>query len=59
MAGKGDKPRSCFSQKYRDNYSLIDWKRKKHGPDNTEESESIPKENYPNAREEQHNIKCI
>ena len=25
QAGKGDKPRSCFSQKYRDNYDEIKW----------------------------------
>lgn len=27
-AGKGDKPRNCFSQKYRDNYDLINWHKK-------------------------------
>jgi hypothetical protein len=27
-AGKGDKPRSCFSQEYRDNYDSINWNRK-------------------------------
>lgn len=27
-AGKGDKPRSCFSQKYRDNYESINWNKK-------------------------------
>ena len=25
MAGKGDKPRSCFSKKFKDNYDDIDW----------------------------------
>lgn len=25
MAGKGDKPRSCFSKKFRQNYDEIDW----------------------------------
>lgn len=29
MAGKGDKPRSCFSKQFRDNYNLIDWRQKK------------------------------
>ena len=24
-AGKGDKPRNCFSKQYRDNYDQIDW----------------------------------
>lgn len=27
-AGKGDKPRNCFSQKYRDNYDSIYWNKK-------------------------------
>jgi hypothetical protein len=27
-AGKGDKPRNCFSQKYRDNYDSIIWNKK-------------------------------
>ena len=27
-AGKGDKARNCFSQKYRNNYDLINWKKK-------------------------------
>jgi hypothetical protein len=27
-AGKGDKPRNCFSQQYRDNYDSIDWNKK-------------------------------
>ena len=25
MAGKGDKPRSCFSKKFKKNYDEIDW----------------------------------
>lgn len=24
-AGKGDKPRNCFSKQYRDNYNSIKW----------------------------------
>lgn len=28
QAGKGDKPRNCFSQKYRDNYDSIIWNNK-------------------------------
>jgi hypothetical protein len=27
-AGKGDKPRNCFSQKYRDNFDSINWNKK-------------------------------
>ncbi len=27
-AGKGDKPRNCFSQKYRKNYDDINWNKK-------------------------------
>lgn len=29
-AGKGDKPRNCFSQKYRDNYDAINWNKKEN-----------------------------
>lgn len=29
QAGKGDKPRNCFSKQYKDNYSNINWKTKK------------------------------
>lgn len=34
-AGKGDKPRNCFSKKYRDNYDLIKWNNKKNANKNT------------------------
>lgn len=27
-AGKGDKPRNCFSEQYRNNYDEIDWGKK-------------------------------
>lgn len=27
-AGKGDKPRSCFSKEYKDNFSKIKWNKK-------------------------------
>ena len=27
-AGKGDKPRNCFSLKFKDNYDAIDWGKK-------------------------------
>jgi hypothetical protein len=30
QAGKGDKPRNCFSQKYRDNYDSINWGKKEN-----------------------------
>lgn len=29
QAGKGDKPRNCFSKQYKDNYSIINWRSKK------------------------------
>lgn len=28
-AGKGDKPRSCFSKKFKENYDLINWGKNK------------------------------
>ena len=30
QAGKGDRPRNCFSQKYRDNYDSINWNNKEN-----------------------------
>jgi hypothetical protein len=27
-AGKGDKPRNCFSKKYKENYENINWNKK-------------------------------
>jgi len=27
MAGKGDKPRSCFSKSFKENYEQIKWKK--------------------------------
>jgi hypothetical protein len=35
QAGKGDKPRNCFSQKYRDNYDEIDWSKKEKNNEKT------------------------
>ena len=29
MAGKGDRPRNCFSKRFKDNYDEIDWGRAK------------------------------
>ena len=29
MNGKGDKPRSCFSKRFKDNYDEINWGREK------------------------------
>ena len=33
-SGKGDKPRNCFSKKYKENFDKIDWKKMKfeHAP---------------------------
>lgn len=28
-AGKGDKPRNCFSDEYKENYEKINWENKK------------------------------
>jgi len=28
QAGKGSKPRNCFSKKFRDNWSQINWSKK-------------------------------
>jgi hypothetical protein len=29
MAGKGDKPRNCFSNQFKNNFDMIDWSKKK------------------------------
>jgi hypothetical protein len=29
MAGKGDKPRNCFSKQFKNNFDLIDWSKPK------------------------------
>lgn len=39
-AGKGDKPRNCFSKKFKNNFDLIDWSR----GDKKVESKKKPKE---------------
>lgn len=41
-AGKGDKPRNCFSQKYRDNYDSINWANKKNEKKDTTYSDIAP-----------------
>jgi hypothetical protein len=41
-AGKGDKPRNCFSQKYRDNYDSINWGDKKNEKKHTIYSDIAP-----------------
>lgn len=30
MSGKGDKPRNCFSKKFKKNYTEIKWKKSKN-----------------------------
>ena len=32
QAGKGSKPRNCFSKKFKDNYDEINWKSKSDSP---------------------------
>jgi hypothetical protein len=41
-AGKGDKPRNCFSQKYRDNYDSINWRDKKNEKKDTTYNDIAP-----------------
>jgi hypothetical protein len=41
-AGKGDRPRNCFSKKYRDNYDSINWNKKENdNKKNTNNSDNI------------------
>jgi hypothetical protein len=41
-AGKGDKPRNCFSKNYRDNYDSINWGDKKNEKKDTIYSDIAP-----------------
>jgi hypothetical protein len=38
MAGKGDKPRNCFSNEFKSNFDLIVWKKKKAKKSGSKES---------------------
>ena len=40
QAGKGDKPRNCFSNKYRNNYDLINWKKQNSKKQNSKKKNS-------------------
>ena len=44
QAGKGDSPRNCFSQEYRDNHDDIDWSEEK--PVTATEIQERKKERY-------------
>ncbi len=40
-AGKGDRPRNCFSKKYRDNYDSINWNKEENdNKKNTDNSDN-------------------
>jgi hypothetical protein len=41
-AGKGDKPRNCFSRNYRDNYDSINWAHEKDEEKNTISNDIAP-----------------
>lgn len=40
-AGKGDKPRNCFSKKFKDNYDEIDWTAHKKINEKVSDRESV------------------
>jgi hypothetical protein len=40
QAGKGDKPRNCFSKSFKDNYDEIDWSHHKKGTNLQKQDES-------------------
>lgn len=42
QAGKGDKPRNCFSKKFKDNYSEINWGPKKKLDKDQKISQNLP-----------------
>lgn len=45
-AGKGDKPRNCFSKDFKDNYDLIVWRKPKKIKENEEENEKNTNQVY-------------
>jgi len=44
-AGKGDKPRNCFSEQYRENYDSIKWDSKKYLIDSDNDNKEINETN--------------
>jgi hypothetical protein len=42
QAGKGDKPRNCYSKEFKNNYSEIDWKPKKKLDKSSKNSQNSP-----------------
>ena len=50
MAGKGDKPRNCFSKSFRDNYDAITWKEEysvcydENGIELNSQKDNVPKQ---------------
>jgi hypothetical protein len=44
-AGKGDRPRNCFSDKFRDNYDLINWSKRS----NSKSKDTHPQEDHKNV----------
>jgi hypothetical protein len=46
MAGKGDKPRSCFSSRFRDNFDEIKWTSKDKKKDKPAEHLKRGKKSY-------------
>ena len=56
QSGKGDKPRSCFSKNYKNNYSQINWKANKKFDKKSKiahvgfRETEIDKKSYPNSK---------
>jgi len=42
QAGKGDKPRNCYSKEFKNNYSEINWKPKKKLDKDLKISQNLP-----------------
>ena len=48
MNGKGDKPRNCFSKKFRSNYDSINWGNKSEStPSHKKQKKSLTDKKYP------------
>ena len=55
-AGKGDKPRNCFSKDFKSNFDLILWNKPKSNEENNTNQESLQKINLLD-NSNQHDVK--
>lgn len=59
QAGKGDKPRNCFSKQYKDNYSDIEWDVKKKIDESRSSDHIEPREAKANKKGNSNSSKSL